>query len=320
MKVNIVTPIRPGGPYYAGKNLAEVMTARGIEACWTHALPRVLLSPVWQSADVVCSAGVPISYRLWRKPVVLTIHGEYTAEKSLWRRFFPSAIRMADVITTPSRFLRERLDLQDAVVIPNGVFPERFAQVRHSERDCINLVTVTSFGFEEKAKGVLEMLEVVNAVGKVAGRKIRYVVVGGGRYLERIKQQARTYNVDVAFVGMQPNAVDFLRKGDIFLYHSYHDNVPMVIQEAMACRLPVVTNEFGAAKELIEHGKDGYIGETRESYLEHVLDLLGNVGLRDNIGQNARTTVETKFDWELIDDQYIEVFRKLVGDSQGLNS
>lgn len=315
MKVNVVTPIRPGGPYYAGKSLAEVMTARGIEACWTHALARVLLSPVCQSADVVYSSGVPISYRLWRKPVVLTLHGEYTAEKNPWRRFFPSAIRKADVITTPSRFLRERLDLQNAVVIPNGVFPERFAQVRHSERDCINLVTVTSFSFEEKAKGVLEMLEVIDAVGKVAGRKIKYVVVGGGRHLERIKQQSGTYNVDVAFVGMQPNSVDFLRKGDIFLYYSYHDNVPIVIQEAMACRLPVVTNEFGAAKELIEHGKDGYISGTREGYLECVLDLLGNVELRDKIGQNARTTVETKFNWERIGDQYIEIFRKLAGDN-----
>lgn len=315
MKVNIVTPIRPGGPYYAGKSLAEVMTARGIEACWTHGRARVLLSPVWQSADVVYSSGVPISYRLWRKPVVLTIHGEYTAEKNLWRRFFPSAIRKADVTTTPSRFLRERLDLKDALVIPNGVFPERFAQVRHSERECINLVTVTAFSFEEKAKGVLEILEVIDAVGKVAGRRIKYVVVGGGRHLEQIKQQARTFNVDVVFVGRQPNAMAFLRESDVFLYYSYHDNVPIVIQEAMACRLPVVTNEFGAAKELIEHGKDGYIGATRESYREHVLDLLGNVELRDNIGQNARTTVETKFDWERIGDQYIEIFRKLVGDN-----
>ena len=114
MKVNIITPVRPGGPYYVGKNLAEVLTSKGITARWTHGLAQVLLSPIWQTADLVYSSDVPVAYRLWRKPLVLTVHGEYTVEKNLWRRFYPRAIRKADIVTTPSYFLKERLNLQDA--------------------------------------------------------------------------------------------------------------------------------------------------------------------------------------------------------------
>lgn len=313
MKVNIITPVRPGGPYYSGEGLACVLNAKGITANWTHDLVGVLLSPVWQRADVVYSSDVPIAYRLWRKPLVLTVHGDYMVEKEFWRRFYPRAVRKADVVTTPSHFLKERLNLKDAMVVPNGIFPEKFAQVRHSEKDAINLVTVTSFSFEDKAKGVLEILKIIDAASKTLTKRVKYVVVGGGRYLEQVEQQARMYNVDVTFMGTQPNPGGFLKDSDIFVYYSYHDNVPMVIQEAMACRLPVVTNEFGAANELIEHEKDGYIGATHGAYLEYVLHLVSSTELRDGIGQNARRTVESKFDWAKIGDEYIEIYKDLVG-------
>jgi len=316
MNVNVITPIRLGGPYRVGQNLADVLRRKGVDATWTHRLSRVLTSPLWQGADVVHSIDIPISYRLWRRPLVLTIQGDYTVDNTVWKRFYPRAIRMADVVTANSHFLKERLNLEDAVIIPGAVFSDRFVQVKHTDKDPINIVTVTKFYFKDKAKGVLNILEILDKVQKNTRRRIKYSVVGGGTYLEEIRGESGKYGVDVEFTGVVEDPGRILERSDIFVYYSPHDDFPNVFLEAMACGLPVVTNTVGSVAEIFEKEKDGYIAATDETYFEYVLNLLNRVELRDKIGGNARRTAETKFDWAKIGDQYIEIFRKLVGDNQ----
>ena len=312
MKVNIITPVRVGGPYYSGENLAKILKDREITATWAHHIIRVLSSPIWQNADVVHSMSVPITYRFWKNPLILTVRGEYPIEKNLWRSFFPLAIKKADIVTTPSHFLKERLGLKDAIVIPNAIFPEKFKPVIHSEKDTISLVTVTKFFFEDKARGVLDILKVLDTVPEAVAGRMRYKVVGGGPFLNQVKREAQKYRVAVEFTDMLQNPRAALESSDIFLYYSQHDNFPNILLEAMAYGLPIVTNSVGAVNEIIEDGKDGYIAPTGKAYLESLLNLMNNYDLRSKVGQNARRSVETKFDWSKIVDSYIEIYKKVL--------
>jgi glycosyltransferase involved in cell wall biosynthesis len=312
MKVNVITGVRPAGPYYFGKNLAEILRKKGIDATWVYQLHKVLSSPFWQTADIVHSSGVPLSYRLWRKPLVLTIKGEYPIEKRVWRLLYPLAIRKADIITTPSHFLKERLNLQDAIVIPNAIFPEQFKTVEHAEKDTINLVTVTGLQFKDKARGILDILEILSSLPGEVHKHIKYSVVGGGPYLEQVIREAKRYLVNVEFHGALPSPKQTLQSSDIFIYYSHHDNFPNVILEAMACGLPVVTNDVGAVSEIFENGKDGFIGTNHDSYGEYLLNLISNLNLRAKVGKEARKTVESKFNWENVIEQYIDIYHKLV--------
>jgi hypothetical protein len=111
VKVNVLTPVRKGGPYGWGRSLADCINASGRHsAVHLHEPAKVLSAPVWQDADLIHTA-LPLSVRFWKKPVVLTVHGDYTVENSLWKRMYPAAVSMADAVTTPSRFLKERLGL-----------------------------------------------------------------------------------------------------------------------------------------------------------------------------------------------------------------
>jgi glycosyltransferase involved in cell wall biosynthesis len=311
MRVDIVTTVHPGGPYSVGKQLAEILPARGVHSIWTHELSRVLLSSFYPTADITHSMDVPMFpiLKALKGPLLFTIHGDYRNENTPWRRFYPWAIQRADAITTASLYLKDKLGLAKATVIPNAVFPERFQVVTHRDKEIINLVTTSNLGFLEKARGILDILQILHALGD---SRVRYKVVGDGFYLRQIKQEAAKYAVKVEFTGFLPDPRQALGASDIFLYYSHLDNFPIVILEAMASGLPVVTSDVGATSEMIHNGVDGYVAETRDSYLDALRSLLNDPELRQKIGRNARSSVERRFNWQTLVDDYVALYQKLV--------
>lgn len=307
MKINILTPPRLGGPFYWARDLADSLNERGIKSEHIYQIRRLLLSPFYQDVDIVHST-VPFPFKLWQKPIVLTIKGDYTIERNMWQRFYPKTIAQADAITVPSHYLKQKLRLEKATVIPNALFPERFESVRHGARDELNLVTVMSFYFSDKVKGLMNIIEVLN---KTQSQCFKYTIIGGGVYLDGIKHQIAESELAVEFTGFLQNPRPALAASDIFLYYSYHDNFPNVILEAMACGLPVITNNVGAVSEMIDNGENGYIAETDEHYLQYLLNLLDSPDLRQKIGLKARQSVEEKFDWEKVIGRYIEIYKSI---------
>jgi glycosyltransferase involved in cell wall biosynthesis len=308
MKVSLLTPIRMGGPYSWGKDLTYVLNQNGVLAKHVHSLPMLAGSCLYQPADIVHTT-VPIPFRLWKRPVVFTIKADYTIEKNTWQRFVPKTIAQASVLTVPSHYLKQKLGLRGATVIPNALFPDRFKPVAHRGKEVLNLVTVTNFHFLDKAKGLINVAKVLE---RLQNKNIKYTVIGGGIYLKQVKEEVTKRRISVEFTGFLTDPKPFLAASDIFLYYSYQDNFPNVILEAMACGLPVVTNNVGAVSEIIQNEKDGYIAATDDAYLEYLLNLLSDVELRTKIGENARKAVEAKFEWAKIVDEYIKIYKALL--------
>jgi glycosyltransferase involved in cell wall biosynthesis len=307
MRINILTA-RFGGPFQWGKGLTYALNERQIEARHIHTLFSLSRCPFYQNANIVHTI-VPFPFRLWEKPIILTIKGDYTIERNMWQRFYPKTIVQADAITVPSQYLKQRLGLKKAIVIPNALFPERFSIVKHGTKDQLNLVSVMGFYFPDKVAGIAKIIDMLS---KINSHHFKYTVIGGGQYLDTIKNQVSNTRVDITFTGFLPDPKPSLAASDIFLYYSYHDNFPNVILEAMACGLPVVTNNVGAVSEIIENEKDGYIATTDDAYLEYLLNLSADVESRSKIGGNARKAIEARFDWTKIVDRYIEIYKGLL--------
>jgi glycosyltransferase involved in cell wall biosynthesis len=268
------------------------------------------LIPFYPDADIV-HVTVPLTFRGWKRPVMLTVHGEYTIEKPQWRYMYPAAVKMADIITTPSHYLRERLGLDKAVVIPNAVFPGLFRAVGHEERDEINIVTVTKFSFKDKSEGALKLLRIVERAQQCTDRKINCTIIGGGKYLEYAKERSKEYDVHADFKGFVDRPADYFEGCDIFAYYSEHDNFPMAVLEGMASGLPIVTNCVGAVGEMIDHGESGLIARSDEEYANHLLSLIDDVSYRARIGARAREKVESTFSWNTIVERYVRLYEQL---------
>lgn len=313
MRVNVITPINKGGPYYWGKNLVRVINeyGDGIHACHTHQLKKILTAPLYQNFDIV-HAEVPLTYKLWNKPTILTLQGEYTIEKNIWRHFYPLAVKKADVVTSSSNFLKDRLGVDKAIVIPNGIFTDRYKIVAHQDKDTVNLVTLTKFAFKDKSEGVLDLIRIVEKASKNSYKDINYTIIGGGKYLDHVKEKIKNYNVNVNFTGFISDPGKILEGNDIFIYYSAHDNFPTAILEGMASGLPVITNNVGAVNEIITNRKDGYIALNSDEYLDYLIKLIDDHNLRGQVGYNARKKVEDKFDWRKIVNSYVSLYKALL--------
>lgn len=306
MRVDLFTT-RFGGPYSWAKQLAEVGNRnRNYKILVHNKTLRLLLSPFYSTANLIHSV-IPITFHLWSKPYVLTIKGDYTQEKNIWSRFYPEAIKRADVITVPSNFLKNQLKLQNALVIPNAInfedFPE---QTKIKKSGKIQMLVVSNFCFEEKARGIIKLFEVLN---ELHGRQkdFELKIVGEGKFLNELKQKAKKNRFPTAFLG-KTLAKPHYYQADILPYFSFHDNMPNVLLEAMAVGLPVITNDIGAVSEFIDDGENGFIAEGQDQYLVKLESLLLDQNLREKIGRSAREHILKKFNWANVINDYLRIY------------
>lgn len=311
MKVSVYTPVRRGGPYTWGRDLVAVLNSKGYQARHVRNVRNIITGPFLDSSDVLHSS-LPIFYVPRNKPLVLTLHGDYTIEKSFWKYPFRQAIKKAEVITSPSRYLKERLDLDSAIVIPNAVCSQKFRPVEHADKEQIKIVTLTKFAFRDKSEGILNILSILEDLLKDTDKKIEYTIIGGGKYLGEMMDKAAKYKaIRPRFTGFLDDPRPHLEAADIFLYYSVHDNFPISLLEAMACGLPIVANSVGGINEMIEDQRSGYVAEDDNRYADNLALLIDDVTTREKIGKRARKEVEERFDWNEISKRYIAIYKEI---------
>ena len=89
-------------------------------------------------------------------------------------------------------------------------------------------------------------------------------------------------------------------RGDIFCLPSLEEGYGMVIPQAMACGLPIVTTHVVGAADLLKHGHNGLIVAPCDSIaLANALErLIDDVSFRETMGAHAHTTIQSGQSWD----------------------
>lgn len=100
---------------------------------------------------------------------------------------------------------------------------------------------------------------------------------------------------------------------DIFAFPSAIETFGLVIAEAMASGLPVVTSRVGGVPELIQHGENGYIFEPNDTaaMVAYIRDLARDAEKRRAVGAAAHRSIQ-HLTWETIMDELIEHYHALI--------
>jgi glycosyltransferase involved in cell wall biosynthesis len=121
----------------------------------------------------------------------------------------------------------------------------------------------------------------------------------------------------VEFTGAvgQGEIVRYYERADVFAMPSFAEGVPVVLMEAMATGLPVVSTRIAGIPELVDDGQSGFLvapGRVDElsSALERVLGATAEE--RATMGRAGRAKVGAEFAIESVAEQLLDIFREMV--------
>jgi len=268
--------------------------------------------------DVLRAEGLPAPR------LVTTLHGTditLVGSDPTYRPITRHSIRGSDVVTVPSRYLRDetraRLDLADLPieVVPNFVDADRFTpapdrdrpatRVRHAEAV---LVHVSNLRPVKRAPDCVDVLARVAAV-----RPARLVIVGDGPDLGLIERRAAELGVAdrVTLAGERHDVRDHLAEADVFLLPSTLESFGVAALEAMAMGVPVVATDVGGLPEVVAHGETGLlvpVGDV-DALARATLDLVGDPARRMAMGRAARDRAVALFRTEPVIDRFEALYR-----------
>lgn len=127
----------------------------------------------------------------------------------------------------------------------------------------------------------------------------RFTVVGDGPLRHQLQAEAAALGLGstVTFLGERADIPDLLRGASMFWLTSAWEGLPNVLLEAQACAVPVVTRDVGAAREIVSHGRTGYVvpGRDAGAFASHTRQLLADPETARAMGLAGRQVVEETF-------------------------
>jgi len=118
-------------------------------------------------------------------------------------------------------------------------------------------------------KGVNYLLDAFRELQKRLDQEISLLLVGDGEDDALLKKKCKRESIqNVTFAGFHQKAElpRFYAAADIFVFPTLGDPYGLVVDEAMACALPIIsTNAAGEIRDRIEQGVNGYIVPPEDS-------------------------------------------------------
>jgi UDP-glucose:(heptosyl)LPS alpha-1,3-glucosyltransferase len=154
-------------------------------------------------------------------------------------------------------------------VVPNAIDPQR---VRVSQPGAVRCALRNRLGLEPTdlaglfvghnfaLKGLKPLLQGLGTRNRRGGRPIHLLVCGGGK-ARRFRALARAAGIgeSVHFLGFHSDIRECYAASDFFVLPSYYDPCSLVVLEALACGLPIITTFQNGASELLTDGQHGYV-------------------------------------------------------------
>jgi UDP-glucose:(heptosyl)LPS alpha-1,3-glucosyltransferase len=128
---------------------------------------------------------------------------------------------------------------------------------------------------------------------------------------------ARAENVGdrVTFQSHSKQVERYFAAADLFVFPTLYEPYGMVISEAMAAGLPVITPRDAGAAELIVHGESGWLTDTAwdvDQIAAGLRTLATDPPRRAAIGTAARAAIEA-YTWDAVAQQTMAVYREIAG-------
>jgi glycosyltransferase involved in cell wall biosynthesis len=217
----------------------------------------------------------------------------------------------------------------DRLVVPSEYLVRVFQEFGLAAHAIPNLVDVSQFTFRERRPLRPHLIctrgfhpyygvdVVVRAFAEVQKQfpEARLDLVGKGPSEGEVRALVRDLNLaSVNFTGVasREEIGRFYDQADIFLNASWLDNMPVSIQEAFACGMPVVSTAAESIPYFVEHERTGLLSEVgdAQALAGNVMRLLRDPDLAARLASNAHRESQA-YHWPKIRERWLDAYRSL---------
>ena len=270
---------------------------------------------------------------LSRKPCIHTFHGLHIGQYGAMAKIaYLSLERILSRLTAKLIAVSEgeRHDLishriaekQKIVTIVNGVnIPESPGALHNTSSGPARIVSITRYNFQKNSDIVIDIAARLHEISPQLHFCIQ--LIGTGEQMHDIQTRAAEQGLAqfIEFTGPSLHPRQYLRQACCYLSTSRWEGLPLAVIEAMSEGLPVVASDVVGNRDVVQHGKTGYLFNisTPAQASEQLAKLLTDEHLRETMGHNARQIAQTHFDIKrMVTETIVQYRNALTAKENGL--
>lgn len=243
----------------------------------------------YRLTDIFCDLTTQVSLEGYRR----FLKGRATHPEKL--RFVPNAVDVSRFVPDPVLRLKVRKEL--------GLPEEAFLWL--------------AVGRLEEAKDYPILLQAFARVAKTYPMT-RLFVVGKGSLEPMLRDLVRSLSLEtfVNFLGLRKDVPALMNAADGYVLSSAWEGMPMVLLEAHASSLPVVSTDVGSVREVVRDGVSGFLVPPKDpGSLAEAMKRLQNLPkeVRLRMGMEGRKWVEENYGLEAALDRWEALYQGLLG-------
>jgi len=201
--------------------------------------------------------------------------------------------------------------LRNINLIHNGIdFDHFYSPVKAIKAD-LTLINIGSFVKKKNQKLAIEIVAhlIKNEIS------CELILLGDGPLKVDLIEYARQLNISdqVQFMGNVDNVAKHLSKASVYLHTALSEPFGLVLLEAMAAGLPVVSLDGKGNRDIIKNNINGYIitNQSIESFSRAIINLSKEKELSINIAKKGQRTAK-KYDIKNYGKQLLKLYKESI--------
>ena len=207
----------------------------------------------------------------------------------------------------------------DAVVIPNGIDGQKYANAQvSSEYSGPN--TIGFMGrFEEPRKGLQVLIDSLAIVARFIP-DVRYLIAGPGDSEEFMKKLNPQLRSRITFLGRlsDKQKESFLKSVEIYVApNTGGESFGIILTEALSAGTAVIASDIPAFKAVLENGEVGDLFKNEDSadLAKAIVGLLRDDDRRKKLASDGKLSAQ-KYDWQVVAEQIESVYEMAIAGGQ----
>jgi phosphatidyl-myo-inositol alpha-mannosyltransferase len=209
----------------------------------------------------------------------------------------------------------------EPVIIPNGLYVDRFGDARRSPRWQSEGGTLVFLGrMDEPRKGLTTLLEALPAIVQARPGAHLYVA-GRGDVDDARREVPREHREHVTFLGLVDERTrgELLASADLYVApNTGGESFGIILVEAMAAGAPVLASDLAAFRRVLDDGRLGALFPVGDAsaLAREAVDLLAD-DVRRGMVRKAASVAVRRYDWSVLVRDIVRVY-ETVHDGAGV--